>query len=222
VIGHWPDRIGQWRSCHSREPTRRATITVMRIEILLFDGFDDLDAFGPFEVLAEAGLDTRFVTMEPAERVASSHGAHVIPHGVLGDPDLVLVPGGGWHDRTGPGAYAEARRGVITRALVERHERGGRIASVCTGAMLLAEAGLLHGRPAVTHHSALDDLRGFGADVREGERVVDDGDILTAAGVTSGIDLALYLVEHEVGPDAARNGAKEIEWLQTNAASAAG
>ncbi|HEY6891777.1 MAG TPA: DJ-1/PfpI family protein, partial [Solirubrobacter sp.] len=130
----------------------------MTIEILLFDGFDDLDAFGPFEVLSEAGLSTRFVTIEPLERVVSAHGATIVPDGVLGDPDLVLVPGGGWHDRSGPGAYAEARRGVITAALAERHAAGRRIGSVCTGAMLLAEAGILRGRPAITHHTAIGDL----------------------------------------------------------------
>src|SRR5918998_4910229 len=87
---------------------------VMKIEILLFDGFDDLDAFGPYEVLSEAGIDTRFVTIEPMQAVRTAHGATVVPEGVLGDPDLVLVPGGGWHDREGPGAYREARRGAIT------------------------------------------------------------------------------------------------------------
>lgn len=184
----------------------------MTIEILLFDGFDDLDAFGPFEVLSEAGLDTRFVTIEPRDAVRSAHGATVVPEGVLGEPDLVVVPGGGWNDRSGPGAYFEARRGAITQALRRRHEAGGRIASVCTGAMLLAEAGILAGRPAVTHHSALEDLKGFGADVQDGARVVDDGDILTAAGVTSGIDLALHIVRTELGEDAARAGALEIEW----------
>jgi transcriptional regulator GlxA family with amidase domain len=184
----------------------------MTIEILLFDGFDDLDAFGPFEVLSHAGLATRFVTLAPMERVHSAHGATIVPAGVLGDPDLVLVPGGGWHDRAGAGAYAEACLGAIPRALAERHARRRRIGSVCSGAMLLAEAGLLGGRPAITHHTAFEDLRAFGADVREGERVVDDGDIITAAGVTSGIDLALYLVEQELGPVAAQRGADEIEW----------
>ena len=136
-----------------------------------------------------------------------------MPDGVLGDPDLLVVPGGGWSDRNATaGVYAEARRGAIPKALAERHARGRRIASVCTGAMFLAEAGLLEGRPAITHHTAIEDLRSFGADVREGERVVDDGDILTAAGVTSGIDLALYLVEQELGAEAARAGADEIEW----------
>ena len=184
----------------------------MTIEILLFDGFDDLDAFGPFEVLSEAGLPTRFVTIEPKEHVHSAHGATIVPDGVLGDPDLVLVPGGGWHDRSGVGAYAEARRGAITKAIADRHAAGRRVGSVCTGAMLLAEAGILRGRPAITHHSAIEDLRTSGADVREGDRVVDDGDIITAAGVTSGIDLALYLIEQELGAEAAQAGAREIEW----------
>jgi len=194
----------------------------MTIEILLFDGFDDLDAFGPFEVLSEAGLSTRLVTVAPLERVTSAHGARIVPDGVLGDPDLVLVPGGGWNDRSAAGAYAEARKGQLTKSLAERHARGRRIGSVCTGAMLLAEAGLLGGRPAITHHSAIEDLKAFGADVREGERVVDDGDIITAAGVTSGIDLALYLVERELGAEAAKAGAEEIEWDQMSAASASG
>src|SRR3954454_18710208 len=108
----------------------------MKIEILLFDGFDDLDAFGPCEVLTGAGLETTFVTVEPRETVVSAGGARIVPHGVLGDPELVLVPGGGWRDREGPGAGAEARRGGIPAALAARH---GRIGSVCTGAMLLAE-----------------------------------------------------------------------------------
>jgi transcriptional regulator GlxA family with amidase domain len=194
----------------------------MKIEILLFDGFDDLDAFGPFEVLSEAGLDTRFVTIEPQDRVRSSHGATIVPDGVLGDPDLVLVPGGGWNDREGPGTYAEARRGVITDVLRRRNAAGRRIGSVCTGAMLLAEAGLLTGRPAITHHSAIEDLRGFGALVQDGARVVDDGAIVTAAGVTSGIDLALHLVAAELGDEAAQAAAAEIEWTQMSGASASG
>ncbi len=183
----------------------------MRIEILLFDGFDDLDAFGPFEVLTNGGLDVRLVTLEPCDHVTTSHGARVIPDGVLGDPDLVLVPGGGWND-PGPGARTEAERGAIPAALAARHAAGGHVGSVCTGAMLLATAGLLRDRPATTHHSAIDDLRAAGADVRDDERFVDDGDIVTAAGVTAGIDLALHLVAQARGETAATAGAREIEW----------
>jgi transcriptional regulator GlxA family with amidase domain len=186
----------------------------MEIEILLYDGFDDLDAFGPFEVLTGAGIDTRFVTAEPLDSVTSSHGARVIPEGVMGDPDLVLVPGGNWNGRKPSGAWAEAQRGVIPAAVKARHEAGGALGSVCTGAMLLAAAGILQGRRATTHHEAHDDLAAAGAEVMRDERFVDDGDIVTAAGVTSGIDLALHLVERHVGAEAARAQAEEIEWIR--------
>jgi transcriptional regulator GlxA family with amidase domain len=194
----------------------------MKTEILIFDGFDDLDGFGPFEVLNGAALEARFVTVEPCEYVTSSHGARVVPHGVLGDPDLVLVPGGGWDDKSGPGVHREARKGLITAALQRRHAAGGRIGSVCTGAMMLAEAGLLTGRRAITHHGSIEDLRGFGAIVQEDARFVDDGDILTAAGVTAGIDMALHLVANERGEDVAAARAEDIEWTQSSRASSSG
>ena len=153
------------------------------------------------------------MTIEPRETVRSSHGATIVPEGVVGDPDLVVIPGGGWNDRETGGVYLEARRGVIPEALRRRHEAGRRIASVCTGAMMLAEAGILKGRPAITHHSAIEDLKGFGVDVQEGARFVDDGDIMTAAGVTSGIDLALHIVAHDArrGRRARRGGGDRVE-----------
>jgi transcriptional regulator GlxA family with amidase domain len=194
----------------------------MTIQILLFDGFDDLDAFGPFEVLAGAGLSATFVTAEPAEVVTSAGGAKVIPHGVVGDPDLVLVPGGGWNDRRGKGAYHEAQRGVIPAFLRERHRAGRRVGSVCTGAMLLAAAGILGGRRATTHHSCHEQLRTYDVDVVTDARVVDEGDVITAAGVSSGIDMALHLVEQTLGAEPAAASAREIEWGQMSAASAAG
>ena len=185
----------------------------MEIEILFYDGFDELDVFGPFEVLTGAGIPTRLVTAEPCAEVVSAGGARVVPHGVVGDPDLVLVPGGNWSSRAPQGAWAEAQRGAIGAAMKARHEAGRRLGSICTGAMILAHAGLLKGRRAITHHTAIDELEAYGADVRHGERFVDDGDIVTAAGVTSGIDLALWLVERERGAAAAAAQADEIEWL---------
>lgn len=184
----------------------------MRTEIILYDGFDELDAFGPYEVLSNGGFEPRFVTVDGADSVTASHGARVLVDGTLSDEaSLVVVPGGGWGDRAPKGAWAEAERGEIPRAIAARHRAGATIASVCTGAMLLASAGLLAGRPAVTHHVALDELEEAGADVQRGARVVDDGDILTAGGVTSGIDLALWIVERERGAEAAGAVAREIE-----------
>jgi transcriptional regulator GlxA family with amidase domain len=184
----------------------------MRTEILLYDGFDELDAFGPYEVLSHGGFEPRFVNLTGADVVTAANGARILVDGQLSDEaDLVVVPGGGWTKRPPAGAWAEAQRGDIPAALAERHRAGATIATVCTGALLAATAGLLDGRPAVTHHSDLDDLEAAGADVKRDARVVDDGDILTAGGVTSGIDLALWLVERERGAELADEVAREIE-----------
>lgn len=188
----------------------------MDVEIILYDGFDDLDAAGPYEVLsmaAEAGapLAVRLVTREPADVVTSSHGLAVIPHGVLSaTADLAVVPGGSWAARTPVGAWGEIARGGLPAALAAEHARGATIAAVCTGTMLLSAAGITRGRPATTHHLALDALRAEGADVIAA-RVVDDGDLVTSGGVTSGIDMALWLVERHFGTDRATAVAARIE-----------
>jgi transcriptional regulator GlxA family with amidase domain len=186
-------------------------------EVLLFDGFDELDAIGPYEVLengAEAGasLETRLVTLEGDTDddglVTASHGLRVEPEGTLGEPDLLVVPGGGW--TTEGGVRAVVNEGTIPDAVGERFAAGATVASVCTGAMILAEAKLLEGRPATTHQVAIDDLEGAAAIVME-ERVVDDGDIVTAGGVTAGIDLALWLLEREFGAGIAETVETEME-----------
>jgi transcriptional regulator GlxA family with amidase domain len=183
----------------------------MDAEILVYEGFDELDAIGPFEVLSL--LAPKLVTLKRTDTVTASHGLTLIPRATLSHaPELLIVPGGGWAARNEKtGAYAEYLRGEIPAAIAERHARGTIIASVCTGAMLLAKAGLLNGRPAVTHHTALEDLRAAGADVRPDARWVDDGDILTAGGVTSGIDLALHLLERFRGADTARAAERILE-----------
>jgi transcriptional regulator GlxA family with amidase domain len=183
----------------------------MQTEILIYDGFDELDAIGPFEVLSP--LAPRLVTLEPAATVTASHGLEVTPHGTLSEaPGLLVVPGGGWVARNEQaGTYAEYLRGAIPAAIADRHGRGTVVASVCTGALLLARAGILEGRPAVTHHAALDDLRDHGVDVRPGERWIDAGDVLTAGGVTSGLDLALHLLERFRDAEVAGAAARLLE-----------
>jgi transcriptional regulator GlxA family with amidase domain len=205
----------------------------MDVVILLYEGFDELDAVAPYEVFqtaAEFGadLDVSLQTLVPAETVTASHGLTVEPDDVLlGTPDLVVVPGGGWNsvapegqrngdggtvdDKGESGAWAEVQEGTLPDRLDTLHDAGARIATVCTGALLAAEAGLLDGRPATTHHTARDDLADYGVDVRD-DRVVDDGDVVTAGGVTSGIDLALHLVEDICGAETAEHVAEEIEW----------
>lgn len=184
--------------------------------VLLFDGFESLDAFGPYEVLsvgAAAGpdYDVSLVTAGVADSVESAHGATVVPDTTVADadPDLLVVPGGGWNDGADRGARAEADRGVVPDLLADLAPTTT-VAGVCTGGMLLARAGLLDGRPAVTHAGALDDLSATDADVVEA-RVVDAGDVLTAGGVTAGIDLALYLLAREFGLEVAAEVEETIE-----------
>jgi transcriptional regulator GlxA family with amidase domain len=191
----------------------------MHAEILLFDGFDELDAFGPWEILAGTAqvredVEARFVTLEGAREVRADHGAVVRAHGALSErPDLLVIPGGGWFDRTPEGAWAQARRGAIPQAIAERHAAGTTIASVCTGALLVARSGVLEGRRATTNPGAYDDLREGGADVIEA-RVVDDGDIVTAGGPACGIDLALHILEREFGPEFAAAAAQEVHYTR--------
>jgi transcriptional regulator GlxA family with amidase domain len=184
--------------------------------VLLFEGFESLDAFGPYEVLsvgADAGPDfgVSLVTAEPTSQVTSARGATVVPDGTVAetDPDLLVVPGGGWNDAADRGARTEADRGTIPELLADRADTTT-IAGVCTGGMLLARAGLLDGRPAITHAGAIDELRAAGVDVVDA-RVVDAGDVLTAGGVTSGIDLALYVLAREFGLDVAAAVEETIE-----------
>lgn len=188
----------------------------MRAEIILYDGFDDLDAFAPYEVLRRAvvggaNLSVDYVTVEGAASVTSAYGVTLATPHALGQPDLLLIPGGGWVARTAQGARAEAERGVIPAAIAQAHARGATIATVCTGAMLASAAGILRGRRATTHHGAIPDLRAAGAEIIAA-RVVDDGEIISSGGVTSGLDLALWLVERFFSPALATAIEGQIEY----------
>ena len=184
-------------------------------EIVLFDGWDELDALGPYEVLRQAErhgalVSCKLVALGGAREVVGANGLRVRSAGPLGSPDWLVVPGGGWGERAERGAWGEARRGELPCAIAAAHARGTRIASVCTGALLVAAAGLLQGRPAVTHRCALQDLARAGSEIVEA-RVVDDGDVVTAGGVTSGLDLGLHLLTRAAGPAAAEAVAVEME-----------
>jgi transcriptional regulator GlxA family with amidase domain len=189
----------------------------MRVAVLVYPGFDELDAVGPYEVLrtaqaAGADVEVTLVSRDQTARVTGAHGLTVEPQGTLeGAPlDVVIVPGGGWNDRAPAGAYAEAQRGELPAALRRMHEAGATLASVCTGGMLVSAAGLSRGRPATTHHLAHSELRDAGAELIDA-RVVDHGDLLSSGGVTAGIDLALWLVERSWGKELADDVARTIE-----------
>ena len=195
----------------------------LQIAIIIFDGVDELDAIAPFEVFdnarqAGANLGIRLCTLEATDGVTAGHGTRIGVNDQLADldPDLCVVPGGGWNTRGEPGARAEANRGDLPAAITDLQETGVALAAVCTGGMLLAEAGVTDGRPATTHASARTELDASGADLVDA-RVVDDGDLVTAGGVTAGLDLAFHLLTREFGDKVAATVATRMEYEPTDA-----
>lgn len=191
------------------------------LDIAVFDGLDELDALGPLEVLrgaAACGADlrARLVTHTPQDLVTGCHGLRFRPDAtfVPGQADVLVVAGGGWSTRAETGAWGEVRRGDWPALLAQAAPQTRLVAGVCTGTMLLAHAGLVGERRVATHHAARDDLAALGATVLP-DRVVDDGDLLTCGGVTSGIDLALWLVERELSAAVADEVAIRMEYART-------
>ena len=181
----------------------------MIIAIGIYQGFTALDAIGPYEVLTylpgaevvlcaeEAGLvDDQYDLVHL--RINTSFAA-------MPRPDVLLVPGGPI-----AGQYAAEGHPIVSW-IREAHKHTTWTASVCTGSLLLGAAGLLHGVPATTHWSAYDDLASYGAQPTE-ERVVTSGRIVTGAGVSAGIDLALTLAAHIAGPEVAQTIQLAIEY----------
>jgi transcriptional regulator GlxA family with amidase domain len=190
----------------------------MRIDIAIFDGMDELDAVGPLEVLRRAGFDVHLVALDPHRTVTCAYGLTITPDGVpRDDAEVVVFPGGGWVARTEKGVRAEIEGKRWEPLIADASRRGAVLASVCTGAMILASAGVLKGRRATTHHDAWEELGAAGATL-VGERVVDDGDRITAGGVTSGIDLGLWLVERFASRGAANAIADALEYRPARSA----
>ncbi|MEU4396382.1 DJ-1/PfpI family protein [Kribbella sp. NPDC023855] len=189
----------------------------MRIEILVFDGVDEMDVMGPFEVWSHASrwpeFELALVGLDGPVEVTGMHGLQFRAPEGLGTPDGLFVPGGGWMNRAERGAWAEARRGVLPARIAEVAQHTQWVGSVCTGSMLLAEAGLVKGRPATTNRGAWHELETFGAEVKH-NRVVDDGDLVTAGGITAGIDLALHIVERELSVEVADGIAAAMEYAR--------
>lgn len=190
----------------------------MRMAIAIYEGFDELDVIGPYEVFkkaAEEGADlaVELWSIHGTNRVKASHGLTVESDRQNLDylPDFLVVPGGGWNNRADTGAWALTEDIEFMERLRRFQEQGTTVIGVCTGGMVLARAGILDGRPATTHRGALTELRDSDAEVVE-KRVVDDGDVLTAGGVTSGIDLALHVVEREFGAELAKKVSERIEF----------
>ena len=185
----------------------------MKVQIALFDGFDPLDVLGPYEVLlaggglAGGGVAVEFAALDGPRTVPSGLPAVSLDATATLDPtvDVLVVPGAVGGMSLDP-AVEGSIGALLTRAgdlLVGTLRKaldhdGTTVATVCGGSLLLAWHGLADGRSLVTHERGAD-LVGTAA-VPVDARVVDDGDLVSAGNVTCGIDLALYLLEREVGP----------------------
>jgi len=188
----------------------------MEVQIVAFDGFDELDVFGLYEPLKMAGFETRLLSLDKQDFVTAAHGLKVMVDGQVDmskKPTVLCVPGGGWMSRSARGAFYESERGDILKVIKDFHKAGVTIAAVCTGALLVGKAGLLTGRPAITNHGALDALRACGAKIAFA-RVVDDGDVVTAGGVTSSLDLALHLIERLASAEKAGEISRQLEYVR--------
>ncbi|WP_235483527.1 DJ-1/PfpI family protein [Streptomyces roseoverticillatus] len=171
---------------------------------MLFDGAEEQDFIGPYEVFSLAGVrrhrsfETTYVTLDGPQTITAVHGSKlVVDRGWSPESVGILLVSGGH-----AGVQEQIKLGALPKALASAARHGLTIASVCTGALLLSAAGLTVGRPCTTHHLYKDELRREGGIVKDA-RVVDDGDLVTSGGVTSGLDLALWLVAREAGPDLA-------------------
>ncbi|MFC7979166.1 DJ-1/PfpI family protein [Streptomyces cinereoruber] len=182
----------------------------LRVQVVLFEGVEELDFAAPYEVLSasdyftERDVEVRYVAHDGPRAVTAAFGTRLRAdhRWAPREADILVVPGGGYARREDPGVWAEIRRGALPRALAAARRPGLTITGLCTGVMLLSAAGLTRGRPCTTHHRAQADLAEQGGVLKKA-RVVDDGDLVTAGGVTSGLDLALWLVRRELGVDAA-------------------
>jgi transcriptional regulator GlxA family with amidase domain len=180
----------------------------VQIAILIFEKLTVLDVVGPYEVLRSVpGWEVRFVAPQAGPVRADSGALGLVADYSLDevtDPDIVLVGGG------------EGNRPLLSDERVlgwlrEVHEGTKWTTSVCTGSLVLGAAGLLEGKRATGHWLYLDPLREFGAEPSS-ERVVEDGKVITAAGVSAGIDMALHLVGREVGQEVAQAVQLAIEY----------
>lgn len=172
-------------------------VSEVKAQVVLFDGFDPLDVIGPYETLAAAGVQAELVTAEGAREVPA--GLNLLSLEATGklaaDVDLIVLPGAAALDDTTTLALLNAAAATLAPALKDTNAT---IATVCGGSLMLAMTGLIKGRNATTNHLGLHALESMGVHAVRA-RVVDDGDLVTAAGVTSGVDLGLYLVEREIG-----------------------
>jgi transcriptional regulator GlxA family with amidase domain len=192
-----------------------------RVGILVFPDVEVLDFCGPFEVFSVARLDENrrredkspyevILVGETKEIVVATGGLKVVPdYGREDCPtlDMLVVPGG-------RGTRREMHNDRLIDWLRERARQVTTLTSVCTGSLLLGKAGLLDGKCATTHWRVLEEMRGWfpAVTVIDDQHVVEEGDLLTSAGISAGIDMALLVVARHHGEAVARATARHMEY----------
>lgn len=184
----------------------------MQIGVLVFDGVEELDFVGPWEVLSYANkLRPGSVTMHLVgthSPIQAFNKLKVLPDWTLDNCpplDILVLPGG-------KGRLREMHNPAILEFVRQQYPNLRWLTSVCTGAFFLAEAGFLQGKRATTHFSALEELAGYPRIQVERERIVHDGNIISVAGVASGLDLGFYLLKLLFGDELANQVATNIEY----------
>ena len=185
---------------------------MITIGILIFDQVEELDFVGPFEVLSYVNKiqpnSTKVLLLaEAADLVHAYNGLRIIPDTTINacpKLDVLVVPGG-------KGRLSAMRNTVIKEFIQKQTATAQYIASVCTGAFLLAEAGLLTGRKATTYHTAFPELKAYSVQVSPA-KVVQDGNIITSGGVSSGLELGFYLLRELFNANLAQEVADKIEY----------
>lgn len=185
---------------------------MLTVGVLLFPQVEELDFVGPFEILSYINKirpeSTKVLLIaESAEPVKAFNGMKIIPDVTMANCpqlDILVAPGG-------KGRYAAMKNTAIKEFIQQQAQKAKYITSVCTGAFLLAEAGLLKNKKATTYHTAFAELAAYSVDVLP-QKVVRENNIITAAGVSSGIELGLYILREEFGAAVAQKAADNIEY----------
>ncbi len=185
-----------------------------KIGIVVFEGAEELDFVGPWEVFTmlskvEPESCEAFLVSEGGGDVRCAKGMRVLADYSFTDApqaDVIVIPGG-------QGTRKEDKNPVILEFLRTQAKQAELMTSVCTGAFLLQAIGLLDGKKATTHWGSVERLRERGVDVREFTRYVDEGAVITAAGVSAGIDMSLHVVGRLWSPELARTVQKAMEYF---------
>jgi transcriptional regulator GlxA family with amidase domain len=186
---------------------------MIKIGVLIFPQVEEMDFVGPFEVLSyinklQPNSTQVFLVAENSDVIQAFNGMKIVPEysfETCPDLDILVIPGG-------KGRFEAMHNPKIKEFVLNQAKHTKYMTSVCTGAFILATAGLLEGKKATTYHTALEELEIYHAIAIKQTKVVQDGNIITAAGVTSGLELGFYILKLLFGRDLSKEVAEKIEY----------